>query len=164
MPGPPGSLRLSAERARVLCGVGPGLLLLLLLHALDYFPDQVPGLALHLDGVGLVRVVELEQVLNAPDLAQGARQHLRRALLLLLPLGLLLLALLLITLRHLVLLTTRRLLYPEGLYPLPATLRLYPVCVEVRHVVYPRGSGSSLLTAQEGHDKRVARRFVETRD
>src|SRR5918999_2130669 len=101
------------------------LLTLLLLHRLYYLPDQVPGLALHLDSVGLVRVVELEQVLDAPDLAQGTCQHLRRALLLafllLLTLGLLLLALLLIALRHLGLLTPRRLLYPEELPHLPTS-------------------------------------------
>jgi hypothetical protein len=55
--------------------------------------------------------------------------------LLLLTLGLLLLALLLIALRHLGLLTTRRLLYPEELrhLPHPAYLCLYPVYIEVRH-------------------------------
>jgi hypothetical protein len=82
---------------------------------------------LHLNSVGLVRVVELEQVLDAPDLAQGACQHLRRALLLasllLLILSLLLLALplRLIALRHLDLLVTRRLLYPEVVPYLPTS-------------------------------------------
>src|SRR5918995_333762 len=85
-------------------GVGlpgsPRLLLLLLLssHSLYYLPDQVPCLPLHPDGVGLVRVVEFEHVLNTSDLAQGTCKHLCRTLLLL--------ALLLIALRHLVLLTT----------------------------------------------------------
>src|SRR5215211_8346821 len=110
-------------------------LLLLLLHRLYYLPDQVPGLPLHLDGIGLVRVVELEHVLNAPDLAQGTCQHLCRTLLLtsllLLALGLLLLPLLLVALRHLGLLTTRRLLYPGRLHPILATPRLYPIYMEV---------------------------------
>jgi hypothetical protein len=107
------------------------LLLLLLLHGLDYCPDQVPRLPLHLDGVGLVWVVELEHVLDAPDLAQGACQHLRRALLLLA--SLLLLALLLISLRHPDLLGKLRLLYSEELCALSATPRLYPVYIEIRH-------------------------------
>ena len=119
-------------------------LLLLLLHGLDYLPDQVSSLTLHPDGVGLLGVVELEHILNAPDLAQGASQHLCRAQLLLaslllLTLGLLLLVLLLIALRHLVLLTSRCLHHPEGLHPLPATPRLYPVCLEVRHGDYLLG-------------------------
>jgi hypothetical protein len=110
------------------------LLLLLLLHGLDYCPDQVPRLPLHLDGVGLVWVVELEHVLDAPDLAQGTCQHLCRALLLLLLLAsLLLLALLLISLRHPNLLGKRRLLYSEELCALSATPRLYPVYIEIRH-------------------------------
>jgi hypothetical protein len=53
--------------------------------------------------------------------------------LLLLSLGLLLLPLLLIALRHLGLLTTRRLLYPGRLHPILATPRLYPIYMEVRH-------------------------------
>jgi hypothetical protein len=35
------------------------LLLLLLLHALDLIPDQVPGFALHLDRLALVRILQL---------------------------------------------------------------------------------------------------------
>src|SRR3712207_4714744 len=40
--------------------------LLLLPHPLDLLPHQVPGRSLHLYGVGLVRVVELQQVLHTP--------------------------------------------------------------------------------------------------
>jgi hypothetical protein len=50
---------------------------------------------------------------------------------LLLTLGLLLLALLLIALRHLSLLTTRRLLYPEELRPLPTSV--IPVSIPRLH-------------------------------
>src|ERR671911_1009540 len=93
-------------------GVGlPGsprlLLLLLSSHSLYYLPDQVPCLPLHPDGVGLVRIVEFEHVLNTSDLAQGTCQHLCRTLLLLALLLLLTLGLLLIALRHLDLLATR---------------------------------------------------------
>ena len=35
------------------------ILLLLLLHALDLVPDQVPGLALHLDRLTLVGILQL---------------------------------------------------------------------------------------------------------
>ena len=76
------------------------LLLLLLLHLLYQVPDQVPGLALHLDCLPLVRVVELQQVLDLADIRQGAPQQLHRARLLLLALLLLALALLLVALRH----------------------------------------------------------------
>src|SRR5215216_436908 len=108
------------------------LLLLLLLHGLNYLPDQVSGLALHPDGVGLLGVVELEHILNAPDLAQSTCQHLRRALLLLA-------SLLLTALRHLVLLPTRRLHCPEVPRPLPATPPLYPIYINVRHRDYLLG-------------------------
>jgi hypothetical protein len=139
-------------------------------------PDQVTGLALHPDGIGLVWVVEFEHVLNASDLAQGTCKHLHGILLLLAPLllltlGLLLLALLLlalplllITLRHLDLLATCRLLYLEELGPLPATPRLYPIYIEVRHGDYVREVRPSLLTALMGHDRRVTRCSVEIRD
>jgi hypothetical protein len=83
---------------------------------------------------------------------------------LLLSLGLLLLPLLLMTLRHLDLLATHRLLYPEEPRPLPATPRLYPVYIEVRHGDYVREVRSSLFTAQKGHDRRVTRSSVEIRD
>jgi hypothetical protein len=66
--------------------------------------------------------------LNASDLAQGTCQHLRRTLLLLASLLLLILSLLLlalplrlIALRHLDLLVTRRLLYPEVVHYLPTS-------------------------------------------
>jgi hypothetical protein len=83
------------------------LLLALLLHRLYELPDQVAGLPLHLDGLGLVRVVHLEQVLYLPDVGQGTTHELNRALLLLALLLLLTtLLLLLIALRHAVSLPT----------------------------------------------------------
>jgi hypothetical protein len=155
----PGLLCLTDERKRVQHDVRPRLLLallLLLLHRLYYLPDQVPGLALHLDGIGLVRVVELEHVLNAPDLAQGTCQHLCRTLLLasLLLLILLLLPLLLIALRHIGLLATRRLHYPEVLHYLPTSGTCFytlfasksdteTTCGVRAHVYLQRGRGTT---------------------
>ena len=156
-----GSLCLTDERKRVQHDVRPRLLLallLLLLHRLYYLPDQVPGLTLHPDGIGLLRVVELEHVLNASDLAQGTCQHLCRTLLLasllLLTLGLLLLSLLLIALRHLGLLTTCRLLYPEVLHYLPTSGTCFytlfasksdteTTCGVRAHVYLQRGRGTT---------------------
>ena len=81
-------------------------MLLLLSHPLYLSPDQIPRFALHLDRVSLVRVVELQQVLDPTKIRQGPPQQLQGARLLLLPLTLLLLSLLLtllwllIALRH----------------------------------------------------------------
>jgi hypothetical protein len=83
-------------------------LLLLLSHPLYLSPDQIPRFALHLDRVSLVRVVELQQVLDPTKIRQGPPQQLQGARLLLLPLTLLLALLsllltllwLLIALRH----------------------------------------------------------------
>ena len=80
------------------------MLALLLLHPLYELPDQISGLPLYLDGLGLVRVVHLQQVLHLPDVAQGTPQELDRALLLLL----LLLATLLLLTTLLLLLATLR--------------------------------------------------------
>ncbi len=85
------------------------LLLRLLLHPLNLRPDDIPSLALHLDRLALVRVVELEQALDPADVGQSSPQQLQRASLLLLTLSLLallslLLALLLLALLLLVLL------------------------------------------------------------
>jgi hypothetical protein len=99
------------------------LLLALLLQPLDLVPDQIPRFALQLDSIALIGVVELEQVLDFPDVGQGATQHLQWARLLL--------TLLLITLRHRGLLTT---------YRPPAHIRVYPVRGEVRHREYLHGS------------------------
>jgi hypothetical protein len=82
-------------------------LLALLLHRLYQLPDQVPGLPLHLDGLSLVRVVQLQKVLHPPDVGQGAPHDLDGALLLLLLL-LLLSATLLLLLTTLLLLTAFR--------------------------------------------------------
>jgi hypothetical protein len=71
-------------------------LLALLLHRLYELPDDIPGLPLHPDGLGLVRVVHLQEVLHAPDVGQGAPQELNGTLLLLLLSALLLLT----ALRH----------------------------------------------------------------
>jgi hypothetical protein len=76
--------------------LGPLLTTLLLLHRLYELPYQVPGLPLHLDGLGLVRVVHLQEVLHLPDIGQGASHELYRTLLLLLATLLLLLT----ALRH----------------------------------------------------------------
>lgn len=85
------------------------LLLRLLLHPLNLRPDDIPGLALHLDRLALVRVVELEQALDPADVGQSSPKQLQRASLLLLTLLLLallslLLALLLLALLLLVVL------------------------------------------------------------
>jgi hypothetical protein len=104
------------RRANGLPLLAPGLLLAatlllaLLLHRLYELPEQVARLSLHLDGVGLVGVVHLEQVLYLPYAGQGTPHELNGALLLLL---LLLLAALLLTsllLTSLLLLTTLLLL------------------------------------------------------
>jgi hypothetical protein len=90
-------------------------LLALLLHTLYHRPHHVAGLPLHLDGVGLVRVVQLQQALHPPDVRQGAPHQLHGVLLLLLLL--LPATLLLATFRHDV-------SFPVGLLRQPAGPRL----------------------------------------
>lgn len=95
------------EYRRGLAGSLGALLLLLLLHPLYLGPHQVAGLALQLDRIALLRVVEFQQVLHFPDAAQGLSQLLRGALLLLLLALSLLLTLLLLLLSLLLLVPLR---------------------------------------------------------
>ena len=107
-------------------------LLALLLHSLYELPDQVAGLPLHLDGLRLIRVVHLQEVLYLPDVGEGSSHELYGTLLLLLLAALLLLLatlLLLLLFRH-------DISFPAGLRrSLVATT--YPVDTETRLAYTP---------------------------
>jgi hypothetical protein len=135
------------------------LALTLLLHALDQVPDKIPGFTLHLDRFGLVRAIELKEVLDLPDVAQRTTQHLRRTdlLLLLLSLTLLLLALLLLALLLITLLLITLLLIAlrhRDLLTVPlrrsSSIRVYPVRAELRHVEYFRGRPDKFICLAGG--------------
>ena len=114
----------------------------LLLHRLYQLPDQVPGLPLHLDGLRLIRVVQLQQVLYLPDVGEGSSHELHGTLLLLLLLPLLTLLLLLLA-ALLLPLFRHDVSFPAGIRrSLIATS--YPVDTETRLADTPgirRGSG-----------------------
>jgi hypothetical protein len=95
------------------------LVLLMLLHALDLVPDQIPGFALHLDRIAQVRRLQLQQVLDLPDVGQRPCQQLRRTRLLTL--------LLLTFLRH-----------RDLLFRCYSCIYVYPLWVGVRQQEVPR--------------------------
>jgi hypothetical protein len=97
------------------------LALLLLLQELDLVPNQISGFALQLDRISLIRILQLKQVLDLPDVGQRASQQLQRSRLLTL--------LLLILLRH------RDLLLRCCL-----CASVYPVWAGVRQGAVPRAS------------------------
>ena len=129
----------------------------LLLHALYHRPHHVAGLPLHLDGLRLIGVVHLQEVLYRPDVGEGLAHKLYGTLLLLL---LLLLAALLLLLTALLLLSLFRhdFSFPAGLRRSLA-ITTYPVDTETRLVdtpalasesgVYPVDGGGTKIT--KGH-------------
>lgn len=127
-------------------------LLTLLLHRLYELPDQVPGLPLHLDGLRLVRVVHLQEVLYLPDVGEGSSQELYGTLLLLLLAALLLLSVLLLPLFR------QDFSFPAGLRR-SLDVTTYPVDTETRLAdtpalasesgVYPVDAGGTKIA--KGH-------------
>jgi hypothetical protein len=132
--------------------------LTLLLHRLYKLPDQVAGLPLHLNGLRLIWVVHLQEVLYLPDIGEGLAHKLYGTLLLLLLLLLLAALLLLLTALLLLSLFRHDFSFPAGLRR-SLVITTYPVDTENRLAdtpalasesgVYPVDAGGTKIT--KGH-------------
>lgn len=133
-------------------------LLTLLLHRLYELPDQVAGLPLHLDGLRLIRVVHLQEVLYLPDVGEGLAHELYGTLLLLL---LLLLAALLLLLAALLLLSLFRhdFSFPDGLRRSLA-ITTYPVDTETRLADTPALASESGVYPVDGGGTKITKGYM----